>query len=52
MDGAAKEEDKTMRYDVVCPICGTINRGLYLEDSDGSIVGRRGSVAPETCLGV
>ncbi|MBR1814556.1 MAG: hypothetical protein IJ773_12145 [Lachnospiraceae bacterium] len=26
-----------MRYDVVCPICGVINRGLYLEDSDGNM---------------
>ena len=22
-------------YDVVCPICGTINKDLYLEDTEG-----------------
>ena len=23
------------RYDVKCPICGTMNRDLYLEETDG-----------------
>lgn len=23
------------RYDVKCPICGTLNRDLYLEETDG-----------------
>ena len=22
-------------YDLRCPICGTVNRGLYLEETDG-----------------
>ena len=22
-------------YDLSCPICGTVNRGLYLEETDG-----------------
>ena len=22
-------------YDLRCPICGTVNRGLYLEEKDG-----------------
>ena len=22
-------------YDLCCPICGTVNRGLYLEETDG-----------------
>ena len=22
-------------YDLHCPICGTVNRGLYLEETDG-----------------
>lgn len=25
----------TMTYDVVCPICGRINRSLYLEETEG-----------------
>ena len=25
----------TMTYDVVCPICGRINRSLYLEETAG-----------------
>lgn len=25
----------TMTYDVVCPICGRINRSLYLEKTEG-----------------
>ncbi|MBR1758880.1 MAG: translation initiation factor 2 [Lachnospiraceae bacterium] len=24
-----------MTYDVVCPICGRINRSLYLEETEG-----------------
>ena len=24
-----------MTYDVVCPVCGRINRSLYLEETDG-----------------
>ena len=23
------------QYDVKCPICGTVNRGLYLEETEG-----------------
>lgn len=22
-------------YDLRCPVCGTVNRGLYLEETDG-----------------
>ena len=22
-------------YDVICPVCGRINRGLYLEETEG-----------------
>lgn len=25
----------TMTYDVVCPVCGRINRSLYLEETEG-----------------
>ena len=24
-------------YDLRCPICGTVNRGLYLEETDGGM---------------
>ena len=24
-----------MMYDVVCPVCGKVNRSLYLEETDG-----------------
>ena len=24
-----------MKYDIRCPICGAVNRGLYLEETDG-----------------
>ena len=24
-----------MTYDIACPICGRINRGLYLEETEG-----------------
>lgn len=24
-----------MTYDVVCPVCGRINRSLYLEETEG-----------------
>ena len=24
-----------MSYDLRCPVCGTVNRGLYLEETDG-----------------
>ena len=24
-----------VRYDIKCPVCGTINRGLDLEETDG-----------------
>ena len=30
-----KEVLITMTYDVVCPICGRINRSLYLEETEG-----------------
>lgn len=23
------------QYDVMCPICGTLNKGLFLEETDG-----------------
>ena len=23
------------QYDATCPICGTVNRGLYLDETDG-----------------
>ena len=23
------------QYDITCPICGTVNRGLYLDETDG-----------------
>ena len=24
-----------MTYDICCPVCGAVNRGLYLEETDG-----------------
>ena len=24
-----------MTYDIRCPVCGAVNRGLYLEETDG-----------------
>ena len=26
------------QYDMICPKCGTINRGLYLEETDGWMI--------------
>lgn len=26
------------KYNVKCPICGTVNKGLYLEETDGWMV--------------
>ena len=26
------------QYDVICPKCGTMNRGLYLEETDGWMI--------------
>ena len=26
------------QYDVKCPICGTINKGLYMKETDGWMV--------------
>ena len=26
-----------MKYDVQCPFCGAVNRGLYLEETDGTM---------------
>ena len=26
------------QYDVICPNCGTMNRGLYLEETDGWMI--------------
>lgn len=23
------------QYDITCPICGTLNKGLYLDETDG-----------------
>jgi len=30
-----KERFITKAYDVKCPLCGTVNKNLYLEESDG-----------------
>ena len=30
-----KEVDLMKRYDVECPVCGFLNRNLYLEETDG-----------------
>ena len=26
------------QYDITCPICGTVNKGLYLDETDGWMV--------------
>ena len=26
------------QYDITCPICGTLNKGLYLEETDGWMI--------------
>ncbi|MBO4384254.1 MAG: hypothetical protein J5854_02380 [Clostridia bacterium] len=26
------------QYDVKCPVCGTVNKGLYLEETDGRMI--------------
>ena len=28
----------TQQYDVKCPICGTVNKGLYLNETDGWMI--------------
>ena len=33
-----KEKPNMAQYDIKCPICGTINRGLYLEETHGWMV--------------
>ena len=30
-----KEVDLMKQYDVECPVCGFLNRNLYLEETDG-----------------
>lgn len=31
----------TEQYDVMCPICGTVNKGLYLNETDGWMICER-----------
>ena len=26
------------QYDVMCPVCGKVNKGLYLEETDGWMI--------------
>ena len=26
------------QYDVKCPVCGTVNKGLYLEETGGNMI--------------
>jgi len=26
------------QYDITCPICGTLNKGLYLDETDGWMI--------------
>lgn len=26
------------QYDVMCPVCGTVNKGLYLEETNGWMI--------------
>ena len=33
--GERTEENRMKQYDVICPICGTENKGLYLEETHG-----------------
>lgn len=35
MTSPKKERFITKAYDVKCPLCGTVNKNLYLEESDG-----------------
>lgn len=32
------EEQKMKQYDMKCPNCGTMNKGLYLEETNGWMI--------------
>ena len=36
-----ERKQKEMAYDVKCPVCGTVNRGLNLEETEGRMICER-----------